>query len=55
MEMYLVSLYEEPGCVATTYFHCEADDDVHAAEQAKDAYPDAEIVGVNGMAVMEAA
>jgi len=41
---YRVSLKEEPGDKFTMHFECWAEDADHAAEQALDAYPTAEIV-----------
>lgn len=51
MNPYLVVLYEEPECVEPVWFDCEADDSVHAAEQARDAYPGCEILDVRGLAI----
>lgn len=51
MSPFVVVLYEEPGCVAPVWFDCHADDDVHAAEQAEDAYPGCEIIDVRPLAI----
>lgn len=51
MDPYLVVLYEEPGCIVPVWFDCHADDTVHAAEQAQDAYPGCEILDVRPLAV----
>ncbi len=43
---YRVTLAEEPGDSFTLVFDCYAEDDDHAAEQAQDAYPAAQIHNV---------
>lgn len=43
---YRVTLAEEPGDKFTIVFDCFAEDDDHAAEQAENAYPGAQVHNV---------
>ena len=44
--LYKVSLHEHKGDKFTLFFHCSAEDEDHAEEQAINAYPNGEVLNV---------